>query len=102
MPHGAKAAKSRTQAVFLTSDIAERIEANKAASRSWSLSGGENTSVAATSAFECGQVSCNGADLAVWDIKEWGQTITNLLPQASLGNFALTPTVTMYATPSLW
>jgi len=72
----------RTQAVFLASDIAERMEMNKAAAvaGSYELALTNATGAAAT---DCSSSSCDEAALAAWDLIEWGNVIVDLLPQAS-------------------
>lgn len=78
-----KSGEFRTQAVFLASDIAERMEANKAAA----VAG--NYVVAATSApsaaaTDCAANACDIATLANWDISEWENAIIGVgLPQAN-------------------
>lgn len=78
-----KSGEFRTQAVFLASDIAERMEANKAAA----VAG--NYAVAATSTpsaagMDCAAGLCDTATLASWDIGEWENAILAVgLPQAS-------------------
>lgn len=80
----------RTQAVFLASDISERMEANKAAAvaGSYELALSTTAGVAAT---DCSNSACNEAALATWDIVEWGDTIDGMLPQPS---WQITRTVT--------
>lgn len=72
----------RTQAVFLASDMAERMEANKAAAvaGNYVLALTSTSSVAATN---CAAAACDSTNLASWDISQWGQAIGNLLPQAT-------------------
>lgn len=86
MNHGAQL---RTQAIFLASDIAERMETNKAAA----IAG--NYAVAAASApsaaaSDCGAAACNGTALAGYDISQWETSVASLLPQAA---WAITQTV---------
>lgn len=72
----------RNQAVFLASDIAERMEANKAAA----VAGNyvlASTSVSSVAATDCAAAACNSTNLASWDISQWGIAIANLLPQAT-------------------
>lgn len=59
----------RTQAVFLASDIAERMEANKAAAvaGSYELALTSATGAAAT---DCATSACDEAALANWDLIE--------------------------------
>ena len=81
-----KGSHIRTQAVFLASDIAERMEANKAAAVAGA---GNNYEVATATAAstvtnDCGANACNSADLADWDISQWENAIIALgLPQAT-------------------
>ena len=77
-----KSGEFRTQAVFLASDIAERMEANKAAAV---LGNYVVATTGASSAFatNCWGAACNAATLASYDLSQWGANIANLLPQAS-------------------
>lgn len=79
----------RTQAVFLASDLAERMEANKAAAvaGNYALA---LTSVSSVAATNCAMAACDSTNLASWDISQWGIAIANLLPQASW-KITLTP-----------
>lgn len=72
----------RTQAVFLASDMAERMEANKSAATSgfYALT---LTSTPGVAIADCGTLACNSASLALWDLSQWGTTIGSLLPQSS-------------------
>jgi type IV pilus assembly protein PilV len=70
----------RTQAVFLASDIAERMEANKAAAVAGNYALGL-TRAASTSAADCATAACDSTSLASWDISQWENAITGLLPQ---------------------
>lgn len=73
----------RTQAVFIASDIAERMEANKAAAVAGNYAVA-STSTASVPAADCAQAVCDPANLANWDISQWETSIVNLsLPQAS-------------------
>lgn len=77
-----KSGEFRTQAVFLASDIAERMEANKAAAvaGNYALA---LTSVSSVAATNCAMAACDSTNLASWDISQWGIAIANLLPQAN-------------------
>lgn len=79
MGHGGQL---RTQAVFLASDIAERMEANKAAAvaGNYAVAAASAPSAAAT---DCGVAACGAAALAGYDISQWEASIASLLPQAS-------------------
>jgi type IV pilus assembly protein PilV len=72
----------RALAVFLSSDIAERMEANKtvAIAGNYTL---PLTSIPGAVATDCSVAACNQADLASWDLAKWGATISNFLPLAS-------------------
>lgn len=85
-----KGGQFRTLAVFLASDIVERMEANKtvAIAGSYEL---PLTSVSGTPATDCATSPCNEAALAAWDLVEWGNAIVGLLPQA---NWQITRTQT--------
>jgi type IV pilus assembly protein PilV len=72
-----------TQAIFLVSDMAERIESNKnaACDGNYALASATVPSIAAT---DCSAVECDGPTLASWDLSQWSNAIINLgLPQAS-------------------
>lgn len=78
-----KGSEFRVQAVFLASDIAERMEANKAAAvlGNYVVASTGTASVAGT---DCANVVCDPPQLASWDISQWETAIDNLkLPQAS-------------------
>lgn len=72
----------RTQAVFLASDIAERMEANKQEAINGSYALG-NTTVAGTLSTACLTNPCNSISLAAFDLNQWGNSVASLLPQAS-------------------
>lgn len=72
----------RTQAVFLASDIAERMEANKQEA----INGGYvlgNTTVAGALNTACSVNACDMTSLAAYDLNQWGNSVTSLLPQSS-------------------
>lgn len=77
-----KGSQFRAQAIFLASDMAERIEDNKTAAVAgqYALALTSTSSVVTT---DCTATVCDAANLAAWDQSQWGQTITSLLPQAS-------------------
>lgn len=73
----------RTQAVFLASDIAERMEANKAAAVAGNYAVA-SASTPSVSAADCANAVCDSENLASWDISQWGTAIVNArMPQAS-------------------
>lgn len=77
-----KGSQFRTQAIFLASDITERMEANKAAAvlGTYAIATTSTVSVAAT---DCAATACDSASLAAWDKSQWEAAVSNLLPQAS-------------------
>lgn len=77
-----KGSQFRTQAIFLASDMAERLEANKSEAILGTYAVA-TTNVVSTPATNCAAAACNAASLAAWDIGQWEQSVSNLLPQAS-------------------
>lgn len=91
-------AQSRTQAVNLASDIADRIRANRtaiAAYRTASTAGANHncTDTAATAA-----TNCSPADMAAHDILQWKQDLARALPGNPNGNI----TVDNGASPAIY
>lgn len=72
----------RTQAVFLASDIAERMEANKqeAVNGSYVLA---NTTTPDALSTACSANACSSANLAIYDLNQWGNSVATQLPQPS-------------------
>ena len=70
----------RTQAVVLSGDIAERIEANKDAAKlgSYVLNG-----AAAASLKDCSVNGCTAGELATYDLAQWAAAVNLLLPGGS-------------------
>jgi type IV pilus assembly protein PilV len=77
-----KGSQFRTQAIFLASDMTERMEANKAAAvlGTYAIAATSAVSVAAT---DCAAAACDSPSLAAWDKSQWGASVSNLLPQSS-------------------
>ena len=77
-----KGSQSRTQAIFLATDMVERMEANKVAAfaGNYALVSTNASGVAAT---DCVAAVCSSSSLAAWDLSQWGQTVSTLLPTAS-------------------
>lgn len=93
-----KGSEFRTQAVFLASDIAERMEANKVAGVTGNYAVA-STNIASVAPVDCANVVCAPAQLASWDISQWETAIVNLkLPQAS---WQITQTQFIAASPPL-
>ena len=75
----------RTQAVFLAADLAERIEANRAAAVNLGayVVAPSNAAVLPSTACLAGQPPCNAAALAAFDLSQWQNAVAASLPQAS-------------------
>jgi len=84
-----KGGQFRTQAIFLASDMAERMEANRAEAVLGTYAVAATSAVAAAAA-DCSAAACSSANLASWDINQWGTAISNVLPQP---NWSITQTV---------
>jgi type IV pilus assembly protein PilV len=76
-----KAAAFRTQAVYLATELAERMQANKpaAVAGSYSSSGGS-----ITSSTDCTTSLCSSGALATFDLAEWSGRVTAALPNATV------------------
>lgn len=72
----------RTQAVFLVADLAERMEANKAGAINGSYAVATSSAAVALSTT-CSTRACSPADLAVYDLSQWENAVTAVLPQSS-------------------
>lgn len=82
-----KSSEFRTQAIFLASDILDRIEANRddetgVVAGNYVMAG---SGVAATliSPDPCVAAACTAAELANRDINQWENAVSTLLPQAN-------------------
>jgi type IV pilus assembly protein PilV len=75
-----KAAQFRTQAVYLATDLAERMQANKTAT----VAGGYVYSGAAITPPNCLTAACTSAQLAQFDLAEWNGRVTAALPNATV------------------
>jgi type IV pilus assembly protein PilV len=75
-----KAAQFRTQAVLLASEMAERIEANKAYAKTgaYAYSGGT-----VSSGTDCTAATCLATDLRTFDLAEWTTRVVATLPNAT-------------------
>jgi type IV pilus assembly protein PilV len=74
-----KSSEFRTQAIFLASDIAERMEANKTAAVAGSYA--TSDTAPATMGVDCGALACDSSNLALYDLSQWEAAIQTLLPQ---------------------
>ena len=77
----------RTQAVFLAADLAERIEANKAADyqTSWDFAASGAYDISGTNPADCQTASCTLGNLATYDLWQWRRAVGDpaVLPQSS-------------------
>ena len=76
-----KAAQFRTQAVYLATELAERMQANKtsAVAGTYVHSGGSGTSPK-----NCVTATCLPDELAAFDVAEWDGRVTAVLPNATV------------------
>jgi type IV pilus assembly protein PilV len=70
----------RTQAIFLASDIAERMEANKLGATAGNYVVATASSVSAATP-DCALNPCSPSNLANWDISQWEASVAVLLTQ---------------------
>jgi type IV pilus assembly protein PilV len=80
-----KAAAFRTQAVYLATELGERMQANKSAAVAGSYAA---SGAAVSSSTNCTTALCTPAELAAWDLAEWTSRVTAVLPNAT---FSVTP-----------
>ncbi|MEY4756547.1 MAG: type pilus modification protein PilV [Pseudomonadota bacterium] len=78
----------RTQAVFLASDIAERIESNPVAAASGDyvvtlINSADFLASTSQASTDCQDNPCNSAALAAFDLSDWQTAIAQTLPQSS-------------------
>lgn len=83
-----KNSEFRTQAIFLASDLAERMESNKPAAITGSYAASGATAASAVS--DCAASACNADSLAEYDLSQWEAAVVNLLPGSS---WAVTPAI---------
>jgi len=75
-----KAAQFRTQAVYLATELAERMQANKTAT----VAGGYVYSGEAITSPDCLTAACTSAQLSQFDLAEWNGRVTGALPNATV------------------
>ena len=75
-----KAAQFRTEAVFLASEMAERIEANKEEAVKGTYECMPNPCATTDTPTGCIAASCDSAELAAFDKAEWGNRVAVALP----------------------
>lgn len=74
-----KAAHFRTEAVLLSSEIAERMDANTATAATGAYACA-STACLTGSSSNCVGTGCDGAALAAFDLYEWGTRVSAALP----------------------
>ena len=81
-----KAAQFRTQAVYLATDLAERIQANRAGAIAGAYVVAETalTSADTNTADTCVSTLCSPTALAAFDTAEWKGRVAAALPNASV------------------
>lgn len=78
----------RTQAILLTDDLAERMEANKTASINTTTTTlynvAESSSAPTTApATDCSTATCTATEMAAYDLNLWQKQVQNTLPQST-------------------
>lgn len=76
-----KAAAFRTQAVYLATELGERMQANKAEAVKGTYAYGGGT---VTTSTNCMAALCSSAALASFDLAEWSARVTSTLPNATV------------------
>jgi type IV pilus assembly protein PilV len=76
-----RTALSRTQAIHLVNDMADRIRANRGARGSYALPLGE----APTGSSDCAKNNCTPVNLASYDLTQWYAAVTTTLPNGANG-----------------
>jgi len=79
----AKGGATRMQAVFLSNELAERMEANKAGSLAGNYVVASVTSTPSTAGADCMAGPCDAATLASYDLSEWTNRVATALPSSS-------------------
>lgn len=77
-----KGGQSRTQAVFLAADLAERLEANRVGAVA-GVYAVANSSTPSDSGSACDSSACTPSQLADFDLSKWEYAVSQTLPQAS-------------------
>jgi type IV pilus assembly protein PilV len=76
-----KAAQFRTQAVYFATDLAERMQANKAGATAGSYA---YSGPSAGTVTDCTTAACSPDELAAFDLDEWTTRVTAALPSGSV------------------
>lgn len=80
-----RTALSRTLAVHLVNDMADRIRANRMGLDKYDASFG---TAPPAPKMDCVANDCTAADLAVYDLRQWYDAVVRTLPQGADGNTA--------------
>lgn len=87
----AKSGALRMQAVFLSNELAERMESNKTGAIAGGYVVATTSSTVLSAATDCTASPCNSTDLAAYDLAEWTTRAAAALPSAT---WQVTQTVT--------
>ncbi len=80
---------SRTQAVNLASDLADRIRANRSAGEAYEAVVSTSDEAAAVDTCIGQAVTCDPATMAAYDLSVWRQQITATMPGGTTGTVAV-------------
>jgi type IV pilus assembly protein PilV len=83
-----RSALTRTHAVNLVNDLADRIRAN---SRARTAYGYSSTQPDTSQPPNCSTQSCSAADIAKIDLADWQRAINRVLPASAAGTVVYTP-----------
>ena len=78
-----KSGSLRMQAVFLSNEMAERMEGNKAGAIAGNYVIGSASSTVLTSATDCMSAPCSSSVLAAYDHAAWTTRVSAVLPSAT-------------------
>lgn len=87
----AKGAATRMQAVFLSNEIAERMESNKLGSIAGNYTVATTSSTPSASGTDCMVSACSSSVLAAYDLAEWTTKVSTVLPAST---WQITNTIT--------
>lgn len=79
----AKSGALRMQAVFLSNELAERMESNKTGAIAGNYVVASASSTVLTSATDCMTSACSSSVLAAYDMAEWTARVAATLPSAT-------------------
>jgi type IV pilus assembly protein PilV len=77
-----RAALSRTLAIHLVNDMADRIRANRAAGKKYELASG---TAPTTPPVNCAANDCTAENLAAYDLNQWYTAVMDTLPKGANG-----------------